>query len=72
MKKTNITSYFKKLKHSLKHCILRSILWLVAVQMRLTWVSGDKQPQQVQYGGGKSETSQVTTFSQDDMCSKFI
>ncbi|GLT92891.1 hypothetical protein SLE2022_107030 [Rubroshorea leprosula] len=37
--------------------------------MRLTWVSGDKQPQQVQYGGGKSETSQVTTFSQDDMCS---
>lgn len=40
-------------------------------QMRLTWVSGDKEPQQVQYGDGKSETSQVSTFSQDDMCSEF-
>ncbi|KAK1370470.1 Purple acid phosphatase [Heracleum sosnowskyi] len=37
--------------------------------MRVTWVSGDKSPQQVQYGNGKSETSTVTTFSQDDMCS---
>ncbi|GKU92222.1 hypothetical protein SLEP1_g5981 [Rubroshorea leprosula] len=37
--------------------------------MRLTWVSGDNKPQEVQYGGGKSETSEVTTFSQDDMCS---
>ncbi|KAJ0037534.1 hypothetical protein Pint_23839 [Pistacia integerrima] len=36
--------------------------------MRLTWVSGDKEPQKVQYGDGKSETSQVSTFSQDDMC----
>ncbi|KAB1227529.1 putative inactive purple acid phosphatase 27 [Morella rubra] len=35
--------------------------------MRLTWVSGDEAPQQVQYGSGKTEPSQVTTFSQDDM-----
>lgn len=40
------------------------------VQMRLTWVSGDKKPQQVQYGDGKSQTSAVTTFSQDDMHSE--
>lgn len=37
--------------------------------MRLTWVSGDNAPQQVQYGDGKSETSQVSTFTQNDMCS---
>ncbi|XP_031284818.1 probable inactive purple acid phosphatase 27 [Pistacia vera] len=40
--------------------------------MRLTWVSGDKEPQKVQYGDGKSETSQVSTFSQDDMCSSTL
>ncbi|KAK1316388.1 putative inactive purple acid phosphatase 27 [Acorus calamus] len=37
--------------------------------MRLTWVSGDGKPQQVQYGDGKSISSTVTTFTQDDMCS---
>ncbi|KAK1360460.1 Purple acid phosphatase [Heracleum sosnowskyi] len=37
--------------------------------MRVTWVSGDDSPQQVQYGNGKSQTSVVTTFSQADMCS---
>ncbi|KAI9116718.1 hypothetical protein K1719_012376 [Acacia pycnantha] len=37
--------------------------------MRATWVSGDNQPQQLQYADGKTETSQVSTFSQDDMCS---
>lgn len=37
--------------------------------MRLTWISGDKKPQQVKYGNGKSQTSEVTTFSQNDMCS---
>ncbi|WOH04412.1 hypothetical protein DCAR_0623821 [Daucus carota subsp. sativus] len=37
--------------------------------MRVTWVSGDKTPQKVQYGNGKSQTSVVTTFSQADMCS---
>ncbi|XP_052295906.1 probable inactive purple acid phosphatase 1 [Citrus sinensis] len=42
-----------------------------ATSMRVTWVSGDKEPQQVQYGDGKSETSKVTTFTQDDMCSEF-
>ncbi|XP_077219257.1 nucleotide pyrophosphatase/phosphodiesterase-like [Tasmannia lanceolata] len=36
--------------------------------MRLTWVSGDATPQQIQYGDGKSETSQVSTFTQKDMC----
>lgn len=40
--------------------------------MRLTWVSGDKKPQQVQYGDGKSQTSAVTTFSQDDMHSSVV
>ncbi|XP_024028054.1 probable inactive purple acid phosphatase 27 isoform X2 [Morus notabilis] len=36
--------------------------------MRVTWVSGDDKPQQVQYDGGKTQTSQVTTFTQNDMC----
>ncbi|OWM90033.1 hypothetical protein CDL15_Pgr026946 [Punica granatum] len=40
--------------------------------MRASWISGDGEAQQVQYGDGKSETSQVATFSQDDMCSKAI
>lgn len=40
--------------------------------MKLTWVSGDKVPQQVQYGDGKTATSVVTTFSQDDMCSSAL
>jgi acid phosphatase type 7 len=39
-------------------------------QMRLTWVSGDGKPQQVQYGGGKSAASHVATFTQKDMCSE--
>ncbi|XP_034593416.1 probable inactive purple acid phosphatase 27 isoform X2 [Setaria viridis] len=41
-----------------------------ATSMRLTWVSGDGNPQQVQYGDGKSSTSEVVTFTQDDMCSE--
>ncbi|XP_026659661.2 probable inactive purple acid phosphatase 27 isoform X2 [Phoenix dactylifera] len=36
--------------------------------MKITWVSGDNSPQEVQYGDGKSATSQVTTFTQADMC----
>ncbi|KAF5822290.1 putative phosphodiesterase I [Helianthus annuus] len=36
--------------------------------MRLTWVSGDKNPQQVEYANGKSQTSRVTTFSKENMC----
>lgn len=40
--------------------------------MRLTWVSGDKEPQQVQYKDGKTKLSEVTTFSRDNMCSKFL
>lgn len=41
------------------------------VQMRLTWVSGDMEPQQVQYGDRKTLTSEVNTFTQDNMCSEF-
>ncbi|XP_050386634.1 probable inactive purple acid phosphatase 27 [Argentina anserina] len=40
--------------------------------MKLTWVSGDEKPQQVQYGNGKSQTSVVTTFSQADMQSSVV
>ncbi|XP_058782395.1 probable inactive purple acid phosphatase 27 [Vicia villosa] len=43
-----------------------------ATSMRLTWVSGDKEPQQIQYGDGKTVTSEVTTFSKDDMCSSVV
>lgn len=43
-----------------------------ATSMRLTWVSGDKEPQQIQYGNGKKVTSTVSTFSQDDMCSSAL
>jgi len=38
--------------------------------MRLTWVSGGKEPQQIQYANGKTVTSTVSTFSQADMCSE--
>ncbi|KAI3697484.1 hypothetical protein L6452_30547 [Arctium lappa] len=40
--------------------------------MRLTWVSGDKNPQQVQYANEKSQTSRVTTFSQENMCTSAL
>ncbi|XP_051226314.1 probable inactive purple acid phosphatase 27 [Lolium perenne] len=41
-----------------------------ATSMKLTWVSGDGRPQQVQYAGGsRSAASEVTTFTQKDMCS---
>jgi hypothetical protein len=40
--------------------------------MRLTWVSGDMKPQQVQYGDRKTLTSEVITFTQDNMCSEFL
>ncbi|XP_068659967.1 probable inactive purple acid phosphatase 27 isoform X2 [Aristolochia californica] len=36
--------------------------------MKLTWVSGGGSPQLVQYANGKSATSQVNTFTQNDMC----
>ncbi|XP_009765790.1 probable inactive purple acid phosphatase 27 [Nicotiana sylvestris] len=39
--------------------------------MRVTWVSGDRAPQQLQYGNGKSVPSKVSTFTQKDMCSAF-
>ncbi|KAJ0038389.1 hypothetical protein Pint_23840 [Pistacia integerrima] len=40
--------------------------------IRLRWVSGDKEPQQVEYGDGKTLTSQVSTFTQDNMCSSVL
>ncbi|KAL0370890.1 UNVERIFIED_CONTAM: putative inactive purple acid phosphatase 27 [Sesamum angustifolium] len=40
--------------------------------MRLTWVSGDEKPQQVQYGNGQEATSSVSTFSQADMCTSSL
>lgn len=40
--------------------------------MRLTWVSGDKNPQKVQYANGKSQASRVTTFSQENMCTSAL
>ncbi|XP_020114415.1 probable inactive purple acid phosphatase 27 isoform X2 [Ananas comosus] len=43
-----------------------------ATSMRLTWVSGDSNPQLVQYGEGKTATSQVATFTQADMCSSSL
>lgn len=36
--------------------------------MKVRWVSGSNATQQVQYGNGKSNTSLVTTFTQQDMC----
>jgi hypothetical protein len=42
------------------------------MQMRLTWVSGDMEPQQVQYGDGNTLPSQVNTFTQDQMCCEFL
>ncbi|ERN05081.1 probable inactive purple acid phosphatase 27 isoform X1 [Amborella trichopoda] len=39
-----------------------------ATSMRLTWVSGDRSPQEVQYGDGKSQKSTVSTFTRGDMC----
>ncbi|XP_065865480.1 nucleotide pyrophosphatase/phosphodiesterase-like [Euphorbia lathyris] len=43
-----------------------------AKSMKLTWVSGSQQPQQVQYANGKTQTSQVTTFTRQDMCSSAL
>ena len=40
--------------------------------MRLTWVSGSEETQQVQYGDGETLISTAKTFSHDDMCSEFF
>ena len=40
--------------------------------MRVTWVSGDNNTQQVQYADGKSQISQPKTFTQNDMCSELL
>ncbi|XP_050234246.1 probable inactive purple acid phosphatase 27 [Mercurialis annua] len=39
--------------------------------MRVTWTSGSAEPQEVEYNG-KAAASQVTTFTQRDMCSTAI
>ncbi|KAL8055790.1 hypothetical protein ABFX02_04G078800 [Erythranthe guttata] len=38
--------------------------------MKLRWVSGDQNPQGVEYGNGQTAISTVSTFSQADMCTK--
>ncbi|KAL9662943.1 hypothetical protein QQ045_027778 [Rhodiola kirilowii] len=44
-----------------------------ATSMKLTWVSGDSTPQNVQFGDGKSQVaSTVTTFTQKDMCTSAL
>ncbi|KAJ6392851.1 hypothetical protein OIU77_022352 [Salix suchowensis] len=43
-----------------------------ATSMRLTWVSGSKEPQEVRYGDGRALTSTTTTFSRDDMCTSIL
>ncbi|KAK3001823.1 hypothetical protein RJ639_022452 [Escallonia herrerae] len=43
-----------------------------AESMRLTWVSGDKAPQHVEYGNGRSQASEVATFSQSNMCTSVL
>ncbi|XP_051134531.1 probable inactive purple acid phosphatase 27 [Andrographis paniculata] len=40
--------------------------------MRVTWVSGDRKPQQVNYANGKTLTSSVSTFSQAEMCTNSV
>ena len=40
--------------------------------MRVRWVSASKEPQQVLLGDGKLVNSDVTTFTQKDMCGKSI
>ncbi|CAM6025197.1 unnamed protein product [Sphagnum balticum] len=41
-----------------------------ATSMRLTWVSGNGDPQEVYYDGGRSSTSTVSTFTPSQMCCK--
>lgn len=76
---SSIDSTGNSVRHSQLHFMLFFSFWFISIhflirkmQIRVTWVSGDKSPQKVQYGNGKSQTSAVTTFSQDDMCSKYI
>ncbi|KMS99148.1 hypothetical protein BVRB_2g047460 [Beta vulgaris subsp. vulgaris] len=43
-----------------------------ATSMRVTWVSGSNETQQVEYGNGKSVTSAAATFTQKDMCGGLV
>ncbi|MCO5560917.1 hypothetical protein L7F22_014537 [Adiantum nelumboides] len=45
-----------------------SVIDSSGTSVKLTWVSGDSQPQTVQYADGRSSQSTVTTFRQTDMC----
>ncbi|KAL9249440.1 putative inactive purple acid phosphatase 24 [Drosera capensis] len=40
--------------------------------MKLRWISGDQNPQQLQYANGQTATSNVTTFTQNDMCTSIL
>ncbi|CAN1813794.1 Probable inactive purple acid phosphatase 27 [Linum perenne] len=40
--------------------------------MKVTWVSGSKEPQEVRYGDERTAKSEATTFTRDDMCSSVI
>ncbi|GAB2302313.1 hypothetical protein Dimus_036327 [Dionaea muscipula] len=40
--------------------------------MKLRWISGDQNPQQLQYANGQTATSTVTTFTQNDMCTSVL
>ncbi|KAI3928216.1 hypothetical protein MKW98_023817 [Papaver atlanticum] len=43
------------------------MLWTFTL-MKLTWLSGDKEPQQVQYGDGNSHALDANAFTQKEMC----
>ncbi|CAN0917162.1 Probable inactive purple acid phosphatase 27 [Linum grandiflorum] len=43
-----------------------------ATSMKVTWVSGSDESQQVKYGDGHTINSVPTTFTQDDMCSSVL
>jgi len=48
---------------------IRTFISLPCKQMRVTWVSGDDEPQYVVYSkDNTSVKSSVTTFQQSDMC----
>ncbi|CAN1344540.1 Probable inactive purple acid phosphatase 27 [Linum perenne] len=47
-------------------------VWVCNEQMKVTWVSGSKEPQEVRYGDERTAKSEATTFTRDDMCSSVI
>ncbi|CAN1128266.1 Probable inactive purple acid phosphatase 27 [Linum perenne] len=43
-----------------------------ATSMKVTWVSGSGESQQVKYGDGQTINSKATTFTKQDMCSSVL